>query len=343
MTLSTAKSLHTFSGLFHTGGKLHYVREPEVAFDTVLVDQAVHWLALDNMCSQLTEQEETWSLRQFMFRCHGYMLRPRLRPGWMPSWRLAGEYANPFHFEDSKALPKYRSDVVRGAIDAKRISDGKLVHIKCIKSKSAEHQIAKMLLGDDATNTMPVIDVFESEDNHKDAFIVTPFLRSADSPPFESVDDILDCGEQLLENLVALHAKGIAHRSITMRDLALDASPLYPQGFHPVQDDCLPDAVTPTSPLSRRRARVSYYIINFSTAMRMPEPYDRTKPAMLDVGRYAWHGRSATPPELVAVNMGLRTQYNPFLLDVWLLGCAFNRMFAQVRCLPLRRLATFNS
>ena len=77
--------------------------------DSYLEDSLIDWLALDSMCSRLKEQEEVWRDRQNMLGKHGYMLRPRLRPGWMPSWRLAGERANPFQFEDSKALPKVRS------------------------------------------------------------------------------------------------------------------------------------------------------------------------------------------------------------------------------------------
>lgn len=71
-------------------------------------DPLIDWLALDGMCSRLGEHEEVWRDRQPIFRSHGYILRPRLRPGWMPSWRFAGEHANPFQFEDSKALPKVR-------------------------------------------------------------------------------------------------------------------------------------------------------------------------------------------------------------------------------------------
>ena len=76
--------------------------------DSSLEDALIDWLALDSMCSRLSEQEEVWRDRQQILVNHGYVLRPRLRPGWMPSWRRAGEQANPFQFEDSKALPKVR-------------------------------------------------------------------------------------------------------------------------------------------------------------------------------------------------------------------------------------------
>ena len=56
-----------------------------------------------------------------------------------------------------------------------------------------------MLLHEVSDTLMPVIDVFQSAENPKEAYIVTPFLRLANSPAFDSVSDILDCGEQLLE------------------------------------------------------------------------------------------------------------------------------------------------
>ena len=34
-----------------------------------------------------SEVEMTWIKRQPLFESRGYMLRPRFRPGWIPSWR----------------------------------------------------------------------------------------------------------------------------------------------------------------------------------------------------------------------------------------------------------------
>ena len=100
----TLKDVDIFDDLSQGWVEYDYSCESDSRLEDLLID----WLALDSMCSRLKEQEEIWRDRQPMLRNHGYMLRPRLRVGWMPSWRLAGERANPFRFEDSKALPKVR-------------------------------------------------------------------------------------------------------------------------------------------------------------------------------------------------------------------------------------------
>lgn len=89
-------------------------------------------------------------------------------------------------------------------IDATRISDGKLVVIKCLPTDGLEIRIALMLgtppLSEDPTNhSVPVIDTFEDATNPNVSYIVMPLLRDFDDPPFESVEDVLEFGEQLLE------------------------------------------------------------------------------------------------------------------------------------------------
>lgn len=137
-----------------------------------------------------------------------------------------------------------------------------------------------------------------------------------------------------MQNLANLHSKGIAHRSIDARDLTIDAAPLYPQGFHPIEDDCLPDGVTPARPLPRKHTRVKYYIVNFRSAVRFPAPYDPERPPMLDVDRDVLRNlaHGTMPPELRDTRKGTRVQYDPYMLDVWLLGRALDHMFNQVWC-----------
>lgn len=49
----------------------------------------------------LYETERWWKDRYSLFVEHGYELRPRLRPGWVPSWR--GTNKLPFRCEDGLA------------------------------------------------------------------------------------------------------------------------------------------------------------------------------------------------------------------------------------------------
>lgn len=48
---------------------------------------------------RLKENEKWWRDRYQVFLSHGYELRPRLRPGWIPSWRNSKK--RPGNCEDS--------------------------------------------------------------------------------------------------------------------------------------------------------------------------------------------------------------------------------------------------
>ena len=68
------------------------------------------------VCAALSPEEEKWRDRHPMLKDEGYELRPRLRPGWKPSWIESGE--SPLKCEDgvilpvgcSQPLPTLRSD-----------------------------------------------------------------------------------------------------------------------------------------------------------------------------------------------------------------------------------------
>ena len=50
----------------------------------------------------LGEHEIWWAERQEALEVAGYMLRPRYRPGWIPSWR--GTEKSYLHVEDGQGL-----------------------------------------------------------------------------------------------------------------------------------------------------------------------------------------------------------------------------------------------
>ena len=52
---------------------------------------------------QLSSYEVVWRDRQPFLESKGYMLRPRLRPGWTPSWLATGK--SRLFCEDSARLP----------------------------------------------------------------------------------------------------------------------------------------------------------------------------------------------------------------------------------------------
>ena len=98
----------------------------------------------------------------------------------------------------------------------------------------------------------------------------------------------------------------------------MDASPLFPLGFHPVYDKSLPSGQGLSWPLSRAHYPVKYYFIDYSISVHIPPD---VKPK-LTVG---FLGRDQEPPELSDV-----TPYDPFKLDIFILGNMFRKELYNV-------------
>lgn len=60
---------------------------------------------VDQVYSSLSPDEERWRDRQRFLQSMGYMLRPRFRPGWVPSWRGKMPAIRPEYSEDGISLP----------------------------------------------------------------------------------------------------------------------------------------------------------------------------------------------------------------------------------------------
>ncbi|GBE79224.1 predicted protein [Sparassis crispa] len=240
------------------------------------------------------------------------MLRPRYRPGWIPSW--TGTKKNPVFCEDAKTLPARPH-----LIDATRLSDGKLVYIKRVQTGDNESQLATMLSSetlrkDPRNNCVPVIDLFQDSDDPTISYMVMPFLRLVNDPPFTIIEDLVDFIEQMLQGLVFLHENGVAHRDCSYKNVMMDASAMYPHGFHPVKEDYLPDGETGVEPLPRSTVSIRYYYVDFGISVLIP-PDVHPK---LTVGEL---GRDREPPELSP-----DVPYDPFKLDVFLIGNLFRRL-----------------
>jgi hypothetical protein len=54
-------------------------------------------------------------------------------------------------------------------------------------------------IDDPASHSVPILDTFEDSVNKSISYLVMPFLRLTDDPPFDIVDDVLDFVDQILE------------------------------------------------------------------------------------------------------------------------------------------------
>lgn len=89
-------------------------------------------------------------------------------------------------------------------MDAARLRDGITVAIKRVKSIGVEQQIASFLttedkLQDPHNHVAPILDYFTDEIDGKLQYIVMPFLRPFDNPPFYAVIEVVDFMQQILE------------------------------------------------------------------------------------------------------------------------------------------------
>ena len=89
-------------------------------------------------------------------------------------------------------------------IDAIRISDNRLVYIKRVHARRNEEQIATFfskdsLRQDPRNHCVPVLDLIPDDCDENISYIVMPFLRLIDDPPFRHINDIVEFIDQILE------------------------------------------------------------------------------------------------------------------------------------------------
>jgi hypothetical protein len=103
----------------------------------------------------------------------------------------------------------------------------------------------------------------------------------------------------------------------------MDATPLYPEPFHPVVPRMKADWSGRTKPLTRAQHPVRYYFIDFGQAERFD--LSEGAPSVEPVGA----GGEQIPPEYRGA--GAEKKHDPFPTDVWYLGNLIQEEFLQVR------------
>ena len=75
------------------------------------------------------------------------------------------------------------------------------MYLKEVRTGDLESSIALMLsaINDPANHSVPIIDTFEDLVDKSISYLVMPFLRLIDDPPFEVVEEVLDFVDQILE------------------------------------------------------------------------------------------------------------------------------------------------
>ena len=113
-------------------------------------------------------------------------------------------------------------------------------------------------------------------------------------------------------------------RDCARTNILMDADSLYPHGFHPRHQNNLPDFHTTAWPYWRSSAPkpVKYHLADFGLSVRFPPGAPR-----LSVGHI---GADREVPELSDM-----VPYDPFKVDIFILGNVFRRHIHDVRYIPL--------
>lgn len=134
-----------------------------------------------------------------------------------------------------------------------------------------------------------------------------------------------------------MHSRGVAHRFVSspfcdmnvhirpvyrdtsFKNILMDASRMFPRGFHPVRDSFLPhDLSTPAPMIPRMDVGVKYYFVDYGISSYFPEGTERQLVLGLD-------GRDRDVPELSA-----EVPYDPFKVDIFTIGNVLRREIVGV-------------
>ena len=99
----------------------------------------------------------------------------------------------------------------------------------------------------------------------------------------------------------------------------MDATDMYPEGFHPVQTDFLPSLHGYARPWPRILSNVKYYYVDFGISVRFVDGVD----SRLVLGRDC---QDQEVPELSQT-----IPYDPLKVDVFILGNVFRKTIYAVR------------
>ena len=110
----------------------------------------------------------------------------------------------------------------------------------------------------------------------------------------------------------------LLHRDCSLKNILMDATHVYPCGFHPVEDLCLYDIRTPAPRIPRLEAVVKYYYVDYGISSYFPPGSQRE----LVVGIA---GRDRDVPELSKY-----VPYDPFKVDIFTIGNVLRGEFQAV-------------
>ncbi|KAG6836482.1 hypothetical protein H0H93_007651 [Arthromyces matolae] len=161
---------------------------------------------------ELFPKEVFWREHYAYLKEHGYTLRDRYHPDWVPSW-IKDPSKRVDHCEDSRRL--LHAQVI-DAVGA----DGRVVIIKDVELNTeyvvedipvGKHFSSPDLAKNPRNHCVPILDVLDPPAGSEQAFLVMPWLLDYNYPSFETIGEAVDFFRQIFEGLEFMHANNVAH------------------------------------------------------------------------------------------------------------------------------------
>ncbi|KAJ7112944.1 kinase-like domain-containing protein [Mycena epipterygia] len=255
------------------------------------------------------DEEQFWVDSQPFLLARGYQLRPRYHPDWVPSW-IVGSNREGQH-EDALDI------IMDCVLDATRIHDGKKVILKRVPNDGDEIMIIKYLDSERAeplNRTIPFLETIPLP-NSSWTFLVMPYCRRFDYPPFHCRNEFVEAMSQFMEGLQFMHEHNIVHFDIAPQNMMMDESKVVPKGSHFSN----PRTHTGFHNLFSWNNRctvgpVDYYYIDFGLSLYFPNGKDTAL-------HLATLRTFPTIPELSQT-----VPYNPFKVDIFQLGLTIHKL-----------------
>ncbi|KAJ7680932.1 hypothetical protein DFH06DRAFT_1278703 [Mycena polygramma] len=249
----------------------------------------------------LATAEIFWRDHQVWLKDCGYMLRPRFRPDWVPSWRETGK-----DYEKCEDGEMISSPVIT---DATRIRDGADVCLKLIEMDLRPFEYRPR------NHCVPILEALQIPEDDTLVIVVMPLLRKYSQPRFDTFDEAVDFFGQVFEGLKFMHDNNIAHRDCTGTNIMTDGSKMYPHGFHPQHPKRARDFYSGRAKFYTRTQRPpKYYFIDFGLSHR----YETRKPPPLEAPILG--GDKSVPEFRFAEDGSPPDPCDPFPTDVYYLG-----------------------
>ncbi|KAF9480297.1 hypothetical protein BDN70DRAFT_905842 [Pholiota conissans] len=250
------------------------------------------------MADNFSPAELYWRSKQPWLKTHGYELRPRYQPDWVPSW-----ITNPPEEPVIGLLKRedYRWLNAPTIIDATRVKDGVVVILKKIhklgNSYDQEAEISlylssSKLAGNSGNHCVPIYEMLEIPDDNNSAILVMPLLRHFSSPRFDTIGECMDFFQLIFKGLQFIHQHNIAH----CNDVLLNK--MYTRTQRPPR----------------------YYWIDFGNSARFDPSNKAPRIAPL-------HGTDKSAPDFRRAKSG--EELDPFPTDIYYLGNLLRLRFTE--------------